>query len=106
MDIHVVPPHNHQVNAAERAIAIFKEHFIVGLATVDRNCPLQLWDEFLHQVEPTLSFSISHAVIPANLPTKRSTALMTSTKLHSCQLVQKALSTTTLLSVPAGRRME
>jgi hypothetical protein len=48
MDIHLVPPHNHQVNVAELAIATFKEHFIVGLATVNRNCPLQLWDEFLH----------------------------------------------------------
>ena len=51
MDIHLVPPHNHQVNVADRAIAIFKEHFIVGLAIVNRNCPLQLWDEFLHQVK-------------------------------------------------------
>ena len=55
MDIHLVPPHNHWVNAAERAIATFKEHFIVGLATVDKDCPLQLWDEFLPQVEPTLN---------------------------------------------------
>ena len=54
-DIHLVPPHNHQVNVAECAIATFKEHFIVGLATVDKNCPLQLWDEFLHQVELTLN---------------------------------------------------
>ncbi len=55
MDIQLVPPHNHQVNAAERAIATFKEHFIVGLATVNKNCPLQLWDEFLHQFELTLN---------------------------------------------------
>jgi hypothetical protein len=55
MNIHLVPPHNHQVNAAERAIATFKEHFIAGLATVDRNSPLQLWDEFLHQVNLTLN---------------------------------------------------
>jgi hypothetical protein len=55
MEIHLVPPNNHQVNAAEHAIATFKEHFIVGLATVNRNCPLQLWDEFLHQVELTLN---------------------------------------------------
>jgi hypothetical protein len=40
MDIHLVPPHNHRVNAAERAIAIFKEHFISALATVDKDCPL------------------------------------------------------------------
>ncbi len=55
IDIHLVPPHNHQVNAAERAIATFKEDFITELATVSRNCPLQLWDEFLHQVELTLN---------------------------------------------------
>jgi hypothetical protein len=55
MEIHLFPPHNHRVNAAELAIATFEEHFIAGLATVDRNCPLQLWDEFLHQGELTLN---------------------------------------------------
>jgi hypothetical protein len=55
MDIHLVPPHNHWVNAAERAIATFKEHFIPALATVDKDCPLQLWDDFLPQVELTLN---------------------------------------------------
>jgi hypothetical protein len=53
--IQMVPPHNHRVNAAERAIATFKEHFIAALATVDAHCPLQLWDEFLPQVELTLN---------------------------------------------------
>ncbi len=52
------------------------------------------------------SFSVSHTVIPANLPTKRLTALMTSTKLQSHQLVQKALSTTAPLSKPAGHHTE
>jgi hypothetical protein len=55
MDIHLVPPHNHQVNSAKRAIATFKEHFISALATVDKDCPLQLWDNFLLQVELTLN---------------------------------------------------
>jgi hypothetical protein len=55
MDIHLVPPNNHRVNAAERAIATFKEHFIAALITVDKDCPLQLWDEFLPQVELTLN---------------------------------------------------
>lgn len=40
LDIQLVPPHNHRVNAAERAIATFKEHFVAALATVDMNCPL------------------------------------------------------------------
>jgi len=55
MDTHLVPPLNHRVNAAKRAIAIFKEHFISALATVDKDCPLQLWDDFLPQVELTLN---------------------------------------------------
>ena len=42
INIQLVPPHNHRVNAAERAIATFKEHFIAALATVDMHCPLQL----------------------------------------------------------------
>ena len=55
INIQLVPPHNHRVNAAERAITTFKEHFIAALATVDMHCPLQLWDEFLPQVELTLN---------------------------------------------------
>jgi len=55
MDIHLVPPHNHCVNAAERTIATSEEHFISALATVDKDCPLQLWDDFLPQAETTLN---------------------------------------------------
>jgi hypothetical protein len=55
INFQLVPPHNHRVNATERAIATFKEHFIVALATMDTHCPLQLWDEFLPQVELTLN---------------------------------------------------
>ena len=40
INIQLVPPHNHRVNAAERAITTFKEHFITALATVDMHCPL------------------------------------------------------------------
>ncbi len=42
-------------NAAEHAIATFKKHFIAGLATVDKNCPLQLWDEFLPLIKLTFN---------------------------------------------------
>jgi hypothetical protein len=53
--IQLVLPHNHRVDAAEQAIATFKEHFIAALATVDKLYPLQLWDKFLPQVELTLN---------------------------------------------------
>ena len=37
---------NHRVvNAAERAIQTFKNHFISGLCSTDRDWPLQLWDQ-------------------------------------------------------------
>ncbi len=64
-----MPPHNHRANAAEQAIATFKEHFIAALATVNQLCPLQLWDEFLPQVELTLNmlcFSRCNPKISAN----------------------------------------
>jgi hypothetical protein len=81
MDIHLIPPHNHRVNTAERAIATFKERFISALTTVDRNCPLQLWDDFLPQVELTLNLLQFSQRDPTNLPTKKSTANPT-TKKH------------------------
>ncbi len=55
INIQLVPLHNHCVDAAERAIATFKEHFIAALATMDKHCPLQLWAEFLRQVELALN---------------------------------------------------
>jgi hypothetical protein len=69
MDIQLVLPHNHRVNAAERAIETFKEHFAAALATVDMLCPIQLWDKFLPQVELTLNllrFSCRNTCVSAN----------------------------------------
>jgi hypothetical protein len=71
MDIQLVPLHNHHVNAAEHAIATFKEHFVAVLATVDVDmlCPLQLWDKFLPQVKLTLNllrFSRRNPRVSAN----------------------------------------
>jgi hypothetical protein len=55
MDIQLVLPHNHRVNAIEWTIATFKEHFVATLATMDMLCPLQLWDRLLPQVKLTLN---------------------------------------------------
>ena len=67
INIQLVPPHSHRVNAAECAIATFKEHFIAALATMDMHCPLQLWDEFLPQVELTLNIYASPNKIPVRM---------------------------------------
>ncbi|KAL7538190.1 hypothetical protein ACHAXR_008359, partial [Thalassiosira sp. AJA248-18] len=53
--IQLVEPHNHRVNAAEPAVKTVKAHFKSALATLDKNCPLQLWDKFLPQVQDTLN---------------------------------------------------
>ena len=53
--IQFVEPHQHRVNASERAIQTFKNHFISGLCTAHPQFPIQLWCEFLPQAEITLN---------------------------------------------------
>jgi hypothetical protein len=55
INIQLVPPHIHWVNAAKCVIATFKEHLIATLPTADMLCPLQLWDEFLPQIKLNLN---------------------------------------------------
>ena len=56
IDFQRVPPGIHRANAAERAIRTFKNHFIAGLCSTDRDFPLHLWDRLVHQA--TLSLNI------------------------------------------------
>ena len=39
----LVEPHKHQVNAAERSIQTFKNHFIAGLIIGYKKFPTILW---------------------------------------------------------------
>jgi hypothetical protein len=39
-ELMLVEPHNHRVNAAERAIQTFKDHFVSMIATTDSKFPL------------------------------------------------------------------
>ena len=55
IDYQLVPPGMHRRNAAERAIRTFKNHFIAGLCSVDKDFPLHLWDRLLPQAELTLN---------------------------------------------------
>jgi hypothetical protein len=52
--LQVVEPHNHRVNAAERAIQTFKGAFIAALVNTDCDFLLQLWDRLTPQVQDTL----------------------------------------------------
>ena len=50
IDMQLVKPHNHHVNAAERLIAMVKNHIVAGFSSIHKVCPLQLWDNFLEQI--------------------------------------------------------
>ena len=49
VNFRLAPPHIHRLNAAERAIRTFKNHFITGLCSTNPNFPLKLWDRLLTQ---------------------------------------------------------
>ncbi len=51
----LVPPGIHRINAAERAIRTWKNHFVAGLASTDNNFSLHLWDELIEQSVITLN---------------------------------------------------
>jgi hypothetical protein len=55
VEYELVPPHCHRRNAAEREIYTFKKHFVAGLASVDPDFPLNLWDRLLPKAEMTLN---------------------------------------------------
>jgi hypothetical protein len=62
--LQLVEPHNHRVNAAERAIQTFKDAFIAALATTDSDFPLQLCDKITPQVQDTLNLMRASRVDP------------------------------------------
>eukprot|EP00978_Attheya_sp_CCMP212_P040859 scaffold227432_cov49-Attheya_sp.AAC.1 len=55
----LVEPHNHRVDAAERAIQTFKNHTIAGLSIVDEEFPsmLDLYAKLEHYTVYLSSFS-------------------------------------------------
>eukprot|EP00804_Cyclotella_cryptica_P014650 CCRYP_012669-RA/>CCRYP_012669-RA protein AED:0.66 eAED:0.28 QI:0/0/0/0.66/0/0.33/3/0/1062 len=59
-----VEPNNHRVNAAERAIQTYKNHFISGLCTTDKDWPLQLWDTLTQQALITLNLLRTSQIDP------------------------------------------
>ena len=54
-NLQFVEPHNHRVNAAERAIQTFKNHLISGFCCTDSKWPLQLWHQLTKQALITLN---------------------------------------------------
>jgi hypothetical protein len=68
--VQFVEPNNHHVNAAERAIQTFKNHFISGLCTTDPKFPFQLWNHLTHQAAITWNIlrrsRINHDISSSN----------------------------------------
>jgi hypothetical protein len=67
---HLIEPHNHRVNDAERAIQTFKDAFIAVLVTTDSEFPLQLWDRLTPQVRDTLNLMRASRINPEILAYK------------------------------------
>ena len=53
--IDLTPVGQHRRNKAERAIRTYKNHHIATLSGADKDCPLELWSDFLEQIEFTLN---------------------------------------------------
>ena len=62
--LQLVEPHNHRVNAAERAIQTFKNRFIGALGTTDAEFPIQLWDKLTPQVQDSINLLRQSRVNP------------------------------------------
>ena len=61
--LQLVEPHNHQLNAGERAIQTFKDAFIAALTTTNSNFLLQLWEKITPQVQNTLNMMRASCII-------------------------------------------
>jgi hypothetical protein len=65
LDFQLVPPYDHRQNAAERAIGIWKDHFVAGLVSLDpSNFPMHLWCRLINQCTQTLNLMRSSHINP------------------------------------------
>ncbi len=64
MQYQLVPPHDHRRNIAEKAIQVFKAHFISILCGTDKAFPLHLWDRLLGQAEHTFNMLRTSRMMP------------------------------------------
>ena len=60
----LVPPRNHIANNAERDIKNFKNQFIAGLCSVDKDFHLQLWDRLLQQAKMSIKLLRQSRTLP------------------------------------------
>ena len=60
----VVPPSNHREKNTDRSIQKFKNHFVAGLCSVDKDFHLQLWDRLLQQTAISINLLMQSITLP------------------------------------------
>ena len=65
LDVQTVPPGDKRSNKAERSIQSWRNHLISVLGTINSRCPLNLWEDFVEQMELTLAHLRPFADNPA-----------------------------------------
>ena len=60
----LVPPHLHRRNLAEHAIQTFKNHFIAGLASVNKKFPVRIWCRLIPHCLLTLNLLCPSKINP------------------------------------------
>ena len=65
MKCQLVPPNDHCRNAAEKAIQVFKDHFVSVLCGTDEKFPMQLWCAILPHTETQLNVLRKSATKPS-----------------------------------------
>jgi hypothetical protein len=66
MKYQLVAPHDHRQNIAEKAIQVFKAHFISILCSADKAFPLHLWDRLLRQAKHALNMLWTSQMTPSD----------------------------------------
>ena len=57
--VQLAQPYSHKINAAERAIRTFNNHFVAGLLSVENNLPIYLWCRKVKQAKTTINLLIT-----------------------------------------------
>ena len=65
MDYQLVPPHDHRRNIAEKAIQVFKDHFVAVLCGTAEHFPMRLWCRLLRPAEHQLNLLRKSRVVPS-----------------------------------------
>ena len=55
VNVQLIEPHNHRVNANKHAVKAVKYHTIAALSTVSPTCLLRLWEKMVPQIQDTLN---------------------------------------------------